>query len=131
MHFFHNLPFCTGLFHAALFPCYHFFYLVHFPFCACPLLHYFHVALFHITFVLGCTFHCTLSLFRVLVVHPSKHLLLLKTSSTRLQRNNFASSKTSWRRLEDMSWRCLEYMFWRRLEDIMGKSKILTGDICI
>ena len=44
---------------------------------------------------------------------PSKHLLVfkrswrrlqdvLKTSSTRLQRNNFTSSKTSWRRLEDV-----------------------------
>ena len=40
---------------------------------------------------------------------PSKHLLLLKTSSryvlktssTRLQRNNFSSSMTSWKRLED------------------------------
>ena len=79
----------------------------------------------------------------------SKHLLvlktswrhILKTSSTRLQRNNFLSSKTSWRRLEDiwqdalktslkikkllrwrrledMSWRRLEDMSWRRLEDI-------------
>ena len=31
---------------------------------------------------------------------PSKHLLVLKTSSKSLQRNNFSSSKTSWRRLE-------------------------------
>ena len=30
---------------------------------------------------------------------PSKHLLFLKTSSTRLYRNSFTSSKTSWRRL--------------------------------
>ena len=30
---------------------------------------------------------------------PSKHVL--RTSSTLLQRNNFSSSKTSWRRLED------------------------------
>ena len=33
---------------------------------------------------------------------PSKHLLVLKTSSKSLQRNNFSSSKTSWRRLEDV-----------------------------
>ena len=41
-------------------------------------------------------------------IKPSKHLLVLKTSSrhvlktssTRLQRNNFTSSKTSWTRLE-------------------------------
>ena len=41
---------------------------------------------------------------------PSKHLLVfktswrhgLKTSSKRLQRNNFSSSKTSWRHLEDI-----------------------------
>ena len=90
---------------------------------------------------------------------PSKNSLVLKTSwrhvlktsSTRLQGNNFTSSKTSWRhlarrlqdmsrrRLEDMSWRCLEDMSWRRLEDmswrhledIIETSKILTGDICI
>ena len=44
---------------------------------------------------------------------------VFKTSSTRLQRNNFTSSKASWRRLEDMYWRCLYDMSWRRLEDIM------------
>ena len=58
---------------------------------------------------------------------------ILKTSSIRLQRNNFSSSKTSWRRLEDIledekllrwrriediSWRRLEDMSWRRLEDL-------------
>ena len=48
----------------------------------------------------------------------SKHLLVLKTSLILLQRNNFTSSKTSGRRLEDMSG--------RRLEDIMETSKILT-----
>ena len=68
----------------------------------------------------------------------SRHVL--KTSSTRLQCNNFTSSKTSWRRLEDVfktsrktswrrlgrrkivtlktSWRRLEDMSWRRLEDM-------------
>ena len=34
--------------------------------------------------------------------YPSKHLLVFKT---RLQRNNFTSSKTSWRRLTKTSWR--------------------------
>ena len=33
---------------------------------------------------------------------PSKHLLVLSKSSKLLQRNNFSSSKTSWRRLEDV-----------------------------
>ena len=66
----------------------------------------------------------------VRVLPPSKHLLVLKTSSkrlqdmssTRLQRNNFTSSMTYWRSLEDVwprriywSWpRRLEDMFWRR-----------------
>ena len=45
------------------------------------------------------------------MTYPSKHLLVLKTSSTRLQRNNFTSSKTSWRRLAKT--------FWRRLEDLL------------
>ena len=59
---------------------------------------------------------------------------VLKTSSKRLQRNNFLSSKTSWRRLEGVlqvgrrlerrkivtlktSWRRLEGMSWARLGD--------------
>ena len=81
---------------------------------------------------------------------PSKHLLVLKTSSTRLQRNDFTSSKTSWRRLEgilqdvlktswrhvlrrleDVSWRSLEDISWGRREDTTETNKILTGDICI
>ena len=33
---------------------------------------------------------------------PSKHLLVLKASSTCLQRNSFKSFKTSWRRREDI-----------------------------
>ena len=68
---------------------------------------------------------------------PSKHLLLfktssrhvLKTSSARLQRNNFSSSKTSWRRLVNTSWRRLDDVLktsrktsWRRL----GRRKIVT-----
>ena len=40
---------------------------------------------------------------------PSRHVL--KTSSTRLQRSNFTSSKTSWRRLTKTSWRRLEDVF--------------------
>ena len=70
----------------------------------------------------------------------SRHVL--KTSSTRLQRNNFTFSKTSWRRkivtlktswrrLEDMSWRRLEDMSWRCLEDVLERNKMFTGDICI
>ena len=48
----------------------------------------------------------------------SKYLLFLKTSSPRLQCNNFTSSKTFWRRLEDV----LEdekLLRWRRLEDVL------------
>ena len=63
---------------------------------------------------------------------PSKHLLVFKTSSrhvlkmssVRLQRNNFSSSKASWRRLEDISqdvlktcWRHVLKMFAKRLGD--------------
>ena len=68
--------------------------------------------------------------------YPSKHLLVfktssrhvLKTSSTRLQRNNFSSSKTSWRRFEDISQDVLKNVFedekllcWRCLEDVLKK----------
>ena len=66
---------------------------------------------------------------------------VLKTSSTRLQRNNFTSFKTSWRRFEDAlktscktSWRRLEDMSWRYLEEISWRhygDKQNTGDICI
>ena len=44
---------------------------------------------------------------------PSKNLLVLKTPSTRLQRNNFTSSKTSWRHVLKMSWRHVFKMSWR------------------
>ena len=43
---------------------------------------------------------------------------VFNTSSTRLQRNNFTSSKTSWRRLKDV----LEdekLLRWRRFEDVL------------
>ena len=78
---------------------------------------------------------------------------VLKTSSTRLQRNNFTSSKTFWRRLEDVlqrrfedvlktkncyaedvfktSWKHVLKTSWGHLEDIMEINKIFTGDICI
>ena len=46
----------------------------------------------------------------------SRHVL--KTFSTRLQRNNVSSSKTSWRRFANTSWRHLA----RRLEDVLKTS---------
>ena len=49
---------------------------------------------------------------------------VLKTSSTRLQRNKFSSSKTSWRRVENV----LRHLA-RRLEDVLkrlGRRKIVT-----
>ena len=53
---------------------------------------------------------------------PSKHLLVLKTSSTRLQRNSFTSSKTSWKTkycyAEDVfktSWRHVLKTSWRHV----------------
>ena len=64
----------------------------------------------------------------------SRHVL--KTSSIRLQRNNFSSSRRlkdilkiswqtkklfPWRRLEDMCWRRLEDVSWRRYEDMSGE----------
>ena len=100
----------------------------------------------------------TFSEFRLINCLPSKRLLVWKTSSPRLQRNNFTSSKTSWRHLVrrlgrrkivtlktswrhalktswrhvlKTSWRHVLKMSWRHLEDIMETSKILTGDICI
>ena len=51
-------------------------------------------------------------------MYPSKHLLVLKTSSTRLQRNNFTSSKTFWRRLEDVL-KTFSRPLARRLEDVL------------
>ena len=50
----------------------------------------------------------------------SRHVL--KMSSTRLQRNNFTSSKTSWRRLEYvLKTSCKDVLktSWRRLEDLL------------
>ena len=66
-------------------------------------------------------FYCLITPIKAL---PSKYLLVLKTSSTSLQRNNFTSSKTSWRRLEDV----LEdekLLRWRRLQDVLEDEKLL------
>ena len=68
--------------------------------------------------------HIRLRIFRMAIrpnwnncYNPSKHLLVLKTSSAPLQCNNFTSSKASWRhlakRLEDVLKTCLEDMsYW-------------------
>ena len=60
----------------------------------------------------------------------SRHAL--KTSSTSLQRNNFTSSKTSWRRLEDVLRTRLEDVLktfsrplTRRLQDVLEDEKLL------
>ena len=73
-------------------------------------------------------------------MYPSKHLLVLKTSSTRLQRNNFTSSKTSCKDVlktscktknyyaEDIlktSWRHVSKTSWRPLKNFMETNKIL------
>ena len=52
----------------------------------------------------------------------SRHVL--KTSSTRLQRNNFTSFKTSWIRLEDV-FKTSRKTSWRRLEDVLEEEKLL------
>ena len=48
---------------------------------------------------------------------------VLKTSSARLQRNNFSSSKTSWR--------CLEDFFARRLEDVWLRRIYSSEDVWV
>ena len=53
---------------------------------------------------------------------PSKHLLVLKTSSTGLQGNNFTSSKASWRRLAKTPQRPLVKTFRKRLEEVLKTS---------
>ena len=63
---------------------------------------------------------------------PSKHLLVLKTSSRHVLKTSCKDVlKTSWRRLEEMPWVYLEDMSWRPLKDFMETTKILIGDICI
>ena len=72
----------------------------------------------------------------------SRRLHVLKTSSVRLQRNNFSSfrtssrrlakaMKTSSRRLEDISWRRLEDMSWKCLQKVLETNKMFTGAICV
>ena len=54
--------------------------------------------------------------------HSQQTFVVLKTSSTHLQRNNFTSSKTSWkhltRRFEDVLDN-EKLLRWRRLEDVL------------
>ena len=53
---------------------------------------------------------------------------VFKTSSRRLQRNNFSSSKTSWKRkIVSLKtyWRRLQDMSWRHLEDVLKTNKYL------
>ena len=54
----------------------------------------------------------------------SRHVF--KTSSTRLQRNNFTSSKTCWRRLGRRKIVTLKTC-WRRLQDVFKINKCLLG----
>ena len=100
------------------------------------------------------SFEIILILPNFLSSQPSKRLLVLKTSSTRLQDMSWRHLQyvfsiiilrlprrledilqdeklLHWRRLEDMSSRCFEDISWRRLEDTMERNKRLTGDICI
>ena len=51
---------------------------------------------------------------------PDRYPANICWSSTRLQRNNFTSSKTSWTRLEDVLQRCLEDVFKTCLEDVFN-----------
>ena len=77
---------------------------------------------------------------------------VFKTTSRRLQRNNFLSSKTFSRRLQEVSqdvfkmssrrlgrrkivtlktfWRCLQDILWRRLQDVLNTNKCLLGLKC-
>ena len=79
--------------------------------------------------------------------YPSKHLLVLKMSSRRLQRNNFKSSNVTilllpsyvledkkllhWRRLQDILKICLEEVLKKCLEDVLKtlwrQTKYLLG----
>ena len=95
----------------------------------------------------GCLPAVLFTMFPANISWSSRHVL--KTSSTRLQRINFSSSKTSWRRLANVfktscemssrrlgrqkivtlktSWRRLEDMYWRRL----GDKQDVYWNICI
>ena len=82
--------------------------------------------------LLGVTSQQTFAGLRDVLKTSSRYVL--KTYSTRLQRNNFLSPKTSWRRLgrqkivtlktsrrliEDMPWRRPEDMSWKHLQDVL------------
>ena len=56
----------------------------------------------------------------------SRHVF--KTSSRPLQRNNFLSSKTSWRRLEDVL-EDVKLLRWRHVEDVFKTNKCLLGKV--
>ena len=61
---------------------------------------------------------------QIVCINPANIRLgedVLKTSSRRLQCNIFLSSKTSWRRLEDIIARRLANTSWRRLQDLLGR----------
>ena len=63
-------------------------------------------------------------IFEPVSTHPANIRLgedVLKTSWRCLQCNIFLSSKTSWRRLEDIIARRLANTSWRRLEDVLGR----------
>ena len=69
--------------------------------------------------------HCRIKVFHKCFSSISQQTFVglqhvLKTSSTRLQRNNFTCSKTSWRRLANTSW--------RRLEDVFKTSRKTSND---
>ena len=51
---------------------------------------------------------------------PSKHFFFSKTSLRGLQRNNYSSSKGSWRRLQDVFKMCLQYVFQKRLQGVFA-----------
>ena len=66
------------------------------------------------------------------IIEISQQTFVGQTSSASLQRNNFTSSKTSWRCLAKTSWTRLEHVFktsrktsWRRLEDVLEDEKLL------
>ena len=53
----------------------------------------------------------------------SKHMLVFKTSSTSFQRNNFWSSRTSWRSLEDISQEFLKTSWKTRVVTLKTSSR--------
>ena len=71
-------------------------------------------------------------IFEPVSTHPANIRLgevVLKTSWRCLQCNIFLSSKTSWRRLEDIIARRLANTSWRRLEDVLEDEKCYAEDV--